>query len=137
MDVFTQAGEGFIMSATRGLTGETTWSSCSGQSIRCGFITIIILLLLLHRANHRLSCLSDRPLTSNWDHNDTMMVPGYFYPAQEQCRSIILLQILLVLLFHPLIILTCFLLLCYTGSSLLARKVQTRQTQRMTPTCAR
>jgi len=65
-------GDGFIMSTKRLERGQTSWSPQSGESIR---------------QNHRLTCLSDRPILPNhWDHNDTQLVPGYFYPADEQCR---------------------------------------------------
>ena len=66
---------GFIMSRTRGLHGQTQWSSCS-QSI-----------LSSKTSTKRLKCLDDRPSTGPaWDHNNTHGVPGYFISADEQCR---------------------------------------------------
>ena len=63
------------MSRSRALHGQTQWSSCSESTLSS------------KKAKRRLKCLSDRPSQApRWDHNNTHGVPGYFIPADEQCR---------------------------------------------------
>lgn len=64
----------FIMSESRAVHGQTKWSACSARS------------LMSKRAKMLQTCLEDRPKKSVWDHNSTHGVPGYFIPAEEQCR---------------------------------------------------
>ena len=64
----------FIMSESRAVYGQTKWSTCSAGRLKSKV------------SKMRLQCLEDRPKKSNWDHNSTHGVPGYFIPADEQCR---------------------------------------------------
>ena len=84
----------YIMSRSRAVHGQTSWSSCSKASLasqsvqpaRPGACTSI---LAYRGAVSRLGCLGDRPSRAQaglWDHNSTHGVPGYFITAEEQCK---------------------------------------------------
>ena len=67
--------DGYIMSRSRGVHGQTKWSKCSERT------------LASKRTEKKLKCLQDRPQKAPlWDHNSTNGVPGYFIPVEEQCK---------------------------------------------------
>ncbi|KAF5301353.1 hypothetical protein FQA39_LY10751 [Lamprigera yunnana] len=68
--------DGYIMSASRGDTGEAQWSSCSAQ-----------VMTTLKTAK----CLHDYTgvLNSNFDHTRFKDVPGLTYTAKKQCEILL------------------------------------------------
>lgn len=68
--------EGFIMSPSRGTSGETQWSTCSAQVMASlGWAT----------------CLKDSATTphKNLDHGKFLNVPGQKYTAKKQCEILL------------------------------------------------
>ncbi|KAF5307178.1 hypothetical protein FQR65_LT00694 [Abscondita terminalis] len=68
--------EGFIMSATRGDSGEAQWSSCSAE--------------VMNKLNNA-KCLQDSIATPNakFDHSRFKDVPGQIYVAKKQCEILL------------------------------------------------
>ncbi|XP_046439616.1 A disintegrin and metalloproteinase with thrombospondin motifs 18-like [Daphnia pulex] len=67
--------EGFIMSPSRGVVGEATWSTCSAAAL----------------AKVTETCMNDLPTANYPDYNDDKYGdrPGQSWPADEQCRLLL------------------------------------------------
>ena len=76
------AKEGFIMSPTRGSTGETEWSECSAEILRKG-IGLDCLLEEERKAANRVDVNEDR-------------LPGQIWSSRAQCQVVIVGNSLIV-----------------------------------------
>ena len=76
------AKEGFIMSPTRGSTGETEWSECSAEILRKG-IGLDCLLEEERQAANRVDVNEDR-------------LPGQIWSSRAQCQVVIVGNSLIV-----------------------------------------
>lgn len=67
--------EGFIMSPSRGVVGETTWSTCSAKTL----------------ASITETCMNDIPSGKfpDYNHNKYGNKPGQLWTADEQCRILL------------------------------------------------
>ena len=76
------AKEGFIMSPTRGSTGETEWSRCSAEILRKG-------------AGHDCLLEEERQAANRVDVNEDRL-PGQIWSSRAQCQVVIVGNSLIV-----------------------------------------
>ena len=73
---FPKLKDGYIMSSSRGSSGEMSWSKCSRQTLED-----------LLRYGHSLECIFDGPPQSITDGSDEFDgLPGLTVSPDEQCR---------------------------------------------------